>query len=79
MLRNIGIETTVLTGVSSHSGIMGTFFGAHDHGYELFIAREGVMGYDATMHEGAMAIYRPHTLPNADIIRVWSQARASQR
>jgi nicotinamidase-related amidase len=79
VLRNIGIETTVLTGVSSHSGIMGTFFGAHDHGYELFIAREGVMGYDAVMHEGAMAIYRPHTLPNAEIIRLWSQARASNR
>jgi nicotinamidase-related amidase len=72
-----GIETTVLTGVSSHSGVMGTFFGVHDHGYELFIAREGVMGYDAAMHEAAMTIYRPHTLGVAEIIGIWDRARAA--
>lgn len=79
VMRIQGIETTVLTGVSSHSGVMGTYFGCLDHGYELFVAREGVMGYDAEMHAGAMAIYRPHTVPNADIIRVWNEARAAKR
>jgi len=79
VLRIQGIETTVLTGVSSHSGVMGTFFGLLDHGYEFYIAREGVMGYDAAMHEAAMTIYRPHTLGNAEIIRVWNQARAAKR
>jgi ureidoacrylate peracid hydrolase len=70
-----GINTTVLTGVSSHSGVMGTYFGVHDHGYELFIAREGVMGYDAAMHEAAMTIYRPHTIGNADLMDIWARAR----
>lgn len=77
VLRIQGIETTVLTGVSSHSGVMGTFFGVHDHGYELFIAREGVMGYDAAMHEAAMTIYRPHTLGIAEIIDIWNRTRAA--
>jgi nicotinamidase-related amidase len=77
VLRVQGIETTVLTGVSSHSGVMGTFFGVHDHGYELFIAREGVMGYDAAMHEAAMTIYRPHTLGIAEIMDAWGRTRAA--
>jgi nicotinamidase-related amidase len=79
VMRIQGIETTVLTGVSSHSGVMGTYFGCLDHGYELFVAREGVMGYDAEMHAGAMAIYRPHTVPNAEVIRVWSHSRVAEK
>lgn len=79
VLRIQGIETTVLTGVSSHSGVMGTYFGCLDHGYELFVAREGVMGYDAAMHEAALTIYRPHIAASADIIRVWNEARAAKR
>ena len=71
VLRIQGVETPILTGVSSHAGVLGTFFGFLDFGYDFFIARECVTGYDAELHEAAMKIMRPHTVGVADILAVW--------
>ena len=50
VLRIHGIETVVLTGVSSHAGILGTVYGLLDCGYYFFIPRECVAGYDPELH-----------------------------
>ncbi len=71
VLRVQGIETPILTGVSSHAGVLGTFFGFLDHGYDFFMARECITGYDPELHEAAMAVMRPHTLGVAEIIAAW--------
>ena len=74
VLRIRGVETVVLTGVSSHSGILGTVFGLIDCGYRFFIPREGVTGYEAKLHDAAMIILRPHTVPIEAIHRAWNRA-----
>ena len=72
VLRIQGVETAILTGVSSHAGVLGTVYGLIDCGYDFFVPREGVSGYDPELHEAAMKIMRPHTLSIDDIVGVWS-------
>jgi nicotinamidase-related amidase len=72
VLRIQGIETVILTGVSSHAGILGTYFGLLDCGYHFYIPRECVAGYVPELHEAAMKIMRPHVVGAAEIIRAWS-------
>ncbi len=71
VLRVQGVETPILTGVSSHAGVIGTYFGFLDHGYDFFIARECVTGYDPELHEAAMSIMGPHTVGVPEILAAW--------
>lgn len=71
VLRIQGVETVVLTGVSSHAGILGTYFGLLDCGYEFYIPRECVSGYVPELHDAAMKIMNPHVLDLADVFSAW--------
>lgn len=72
VLRIQGVETAILTGVSSHAGVIGTTYGLIDCGYDFFIPREAVAGYDPELHEAAMKIMASHAVSIADIIGVWT-------
>ncbi len=74
VLRIQGIETVLLTGVSSHAGVLGTYFGLLDCGYHFYIPRECVAGYVPELHEAAMKIMRPHVTGTAEIIEAWNDA-----
>lgn len=71
VLRIQGIETPILTGVSSHAGVLGTYYGFLDYGYDFAIARECVAGYDPELHEAAMKIMGPHVVGVDDIVAAW--------
>ena len=75
VLRIQGVETVLLTGVSSHAGVLGTYFGLLDLGYRFFIPRECVTGYVPELHEAAMKIMAPYVLPTAEIAAAWSGAK----
>lgn len=79
VLRIHGIETVVLTGVSSHAGILGTVYGRLDCGYYCFIPRECVGGYDPELREAAMKLLRPHVVSIVKIVRAWRQADGVKR
>lgn len=79
VLRIHGIETVVLTGVSSHAGILGTVYGLLDCGYYFFIPRECVAGYDPELHEAAMKLLRAHVVSITEIVRAWSQGGRVKR
>ena len=76
VLRFQGVQTVLLTGVSSHAGILGTFFGLIDHGYEFYIPRECVTGYKPELHEAALKIMGPHVVSAADVTRAWGRPKA---
>jgi nicotinamidase-related amidase len=78
VLRIQGIETVILTGVSSHAGVLGTYFGLLDCGYDFYIPRECVAGYVPELHEAAMKIMRPHVIGAAEIIQAWAATRESR-
>ncbi|MEI8150902.1 MAG: cysteine hydrolase [Hyphomicrobiales bacterium] len=71
VLRIQGIETVLLTGVSSHAGILGTYFGLLDCGYHFYLVRECVAGYVPELHEAAMKIMRPHLTDMTEISAAW--------
>jgi nicotinamidase-related amidase len=75
VLRIQGIKTVILTGVSSHAGVLGTYFGLLDCGYDFYIARECVAGYVPELHEAAMKIMSPHVVGAAEIIEAWATRR----
>lgn len=79
VLRVQGIETVLLTGVSSHAGVLGTVFGLLDLGYRFFIPRECVAGYVPELHEAAMKIMGPHVIGTAEIVAAWSQESGAKK
>ena len=44
VIRNLGVRTVVLTGVSVNLGIMGAALSALDLGYQVVVVRDGVVG-----------------------------------
>jgi len=76
VLRIQGIETVLLTGVSSHAGILGTYFGLLDCGYHFYLPSECVAGYVPELHEAAMKIMRPHVTTLRDVLQAWETPAA---
>lgn len=76
VLHAQGIETVVLTGISTNSGILASSFGLLDHGYDFFIPRECVTAYDPELHDAAMKILRPYAVSAADVVEAWKAASA---
>ena len=71
VLRVQGIETVLLSGVSSHGGILPSAYGLLDHGYAFFVLRDGVAGYSADLHQAALTLIGPHTLAIAEVLEAW--------
>ena len=71
VLRVQKIETVLLTGVSSHGGIVPSAYGLLDHGYAFFVIREGIAGYSAELHAAALKLLAPHTLAVDEVLEVW--------
>lgn len=55
VLRNLGVRTVVVTGVSVNVAVLGLAFEAVNHGYELVLPRDAVAGVDADYVE---AVFR---------------------
>lgn len=79
VLRVQGVETVLITGVSSHAGVLGTYFGLLDLGYRFFIPRECVTGYVPELHEAAMKIMAPYVLPTTTITEAWARQGGARR
>jgi nicotinamidase-related amidase len=75
VLRIRRVEAVVLTGVSTHAGILGTTFGLIDHGYYFLVPRECVSGYDPELEAAAMTLLRPHLVGLAEILARWTAQR----
>lgn len=74
ILRNLGIDTVIVVGVSVNIGIMGTVISAVDLGYNVVLIRDGVCGVP---REYADAVLE-HTMPllatvvtSADLRAAW--------
>ena len=55
ILRNLGIRTIVLVGVSVNLGIFGAAMSALDLGYQVVVVRDGVAGLPAEYAEAVLA------------------------
>ena len=58
MLRNLGITTVVVTGVSVNLGVLGLCINAVDLGYQVVLVRDAVAGVPADYAEAVI----DHTL-----------------
>ncbi|MFM7871951.1 MAG: cysteine hydrolase [Actinomycetota bacterium] len=74
ILRNLGVDTVIVVGVSVNIGIMGTVISAVDLGYNVVLVRDGVCGVP---REYADAVLE-HTMPllatvvtSADLRAAW--------
>lgn len=79
VLRIRRVETVVLTGISTHAGILATAFGLIDHGYEFLIPPECVSGNDPELEVAAMTLLKPHVVSLAEIRRGWTEQGPSRR
>ena len=77
VLRNHRIEAVVLTGISTHVGILATAFGLVDHGYHFLIPSECVSGNDPELEAAAMKLLTPHVVSLAAILERWTTHRRS--
>lgn len=75
VLRCQGIETVILTGVSTHAGVIATVFGLLDCGYRYFVPRETCSGYVPELHECALKIIGPYAIPVQQIHDAWETQR----
>lgn len=74
ILRNLGIDTLIVTGVSVNIGIVGTVISAVDLGYNVVLVRDGVCGvpreYANAVLEHTMALLAT-VVTSADIFSAW--------
>lgn len=75
ILRNLGVRTVIVTGVSVNIGILGTVISAVDLGYNVVLVRDGVCGVPRRYAEDVLA----HTMPllatvvsSGDLRAAWS-------
>ena len=75
VIRNLGVTTIVLMGVSLNLGIIGAALSALDHGYQVVVVRDAVTGlpreYAEAVLENSIAMIA--TVVTADeLIAAWS-------
>jgi nicotinamidase-related amidase len=74
ILRNLGVRTVVVTGVSVNLGIIGTALSAVDLGYQVVVVRDGVAGVPAEYAQAVMdnSLSLIATLVDTyDVLAIW--------
>lgn len=75
ILRNMGVRTLVVTGVSVNLGILGTVISAIDLGYRVVLVRDAVCGVPAEYADAVIdnTLSLLSTVANVDdVLSVWS-------
>ena len=75
VIRNMGVHTIVLMGVSLNLGIIGAALSALDHGYQVIVVRDAVVGLPKEYAEAVLAnsLSMIATIITADeLIEAWS-------
>ena len=75
-LRNAGIDTLIVTGVSLNVAILGLVIRAVDSGYQVIVARDAVSGYPKEYHEPVLAntLFMIATLATTEeIVAAWAK------
>jgi nicotinamidase-related amidase len=74
ILRNLGVRTVVITGVSVNLGVIGAALTAVDLGYQVVVVRDGVAGVPADYAQAVMdnSVSLIATLVDTDdVLAVW--------
>lgn len=75
ILRNMGVRTLVVVGVSVNLGILGTVISAIDLGYRVVLVRDGVCGvpteYADAVIDNSLSLLATIAMAD-DVIAVWS-------
>jgi len=74
-LRNQGVTTVVVTGVSLNLGVPGTVIEAVNSGYDVVVPREAVVGTDPDYSEGVLRntiALIANVVTVADVVGAWS-------
>jgi nicotinamidase-related amidase len=77
VLRNMGIRTVVVTGVSVNLGVVGMCLSAVDLGYQVVLVRDGVAGVPAEYAESVIenSLSFITTVVRADeLVQAWKTA-----
>ncbi len=77
VLRNLGVRTIILLGVSLNLGIMGAALSALDLGYQVIVVRDGVVGLPKEYADAVLAnsLSMIATIVTADeLIEAWNVA-----
>ncbi len=80
IMRNLGITTVVLMGVSLNLGIMGAALSALDLGYQVVIVRDGVCGIPLEYAEAVLQYSLSMIatiITSEELLAVWSAAAAT--
>lgn len=54
LLRDLGVDTVVLTGIHTHICVLHTAWDAFYHGYNILVVRDGVAAFSREDHEYAL-------------------------
>jgi len=75
VLRNLGVRTIVLMGVSLNIGIMGAALSALDLGYQIIVVRDAVVGmpkeYGDAILQNTMAMIAT-VVTAAELLAAWA-------
>jgi nicotinamidase-related amidase len=74
VLRVQGLDSFVLTGLSSYSGVLASSFAMQDIGYRYIVPRQCVGGYAADLHDAAMRLLKAQIVELEDLIAYWGIA-----
>ena len=77
ILRNLGVRTVVLMGVSVNIGILGATINAVDLGYQVVVVRDAVAGipadYASAVIENSLSLIST-VASSHDILTIWNEA-----
>ena len=80
-LRALGVDQVVLTGQHTHICVRHTAYGALIRGYEIFVPRDAVCGFEGVDEEAALDylrdIYRAHIVTVDELIGAGTRQRAA--
>lgn len=72
MLRNLGVQTVILAGVSTHTCVSQTAADAYAHNYKVILAKDVIATHDPDQHERALMLlkqeYRQPALSNVELL-----------
>ena len=77
ILRNLGITTVIIIGVSLNVGVIGAALGAVDRGYQVVVVRDAVAGVPASYATDVLdnSIAMIATIVTADeLVAAWRPA-----
>jgi len=80
ILRSLGVDTVILTGIHTHICVLHTAWDAFYYGYKIIVVKDGVAAFSTEDHEYALKymekVYGAKILNSSEVLEIIGKQRA---